>query len=753
MKKILYLFLLIFILFQLSSCKKKKEQAEEMKNLEAIVTFISGDAYVLSETGILPAVIGNILKEGDSLKTASDSYIEILITGNSVIRMDENTELSIERLASVGTHSDISMSLLTGSIINKVEKIITPPAEAGSINYSIRTPSAAFGVRGTEFLVSSSETEKILLAVKSGKVRMIPHSDVIERLKGKAPAGDANIEAFIKLAEESFPVVTGGSEITITPDLSAEILKPLSLVEKGLDDLKNEKIPMNALHEIISSSSATAISEAEKTFALVKSIDNANLEKLKITDFMQVHDKNEKFKEVVFRTNPIDAKIYFDSSFIGIGSASALLAADRTVKVTVEHEKYEPFDKEFVISEITEKPYIITLKPREPARGYFEISVLPSDAEIYIGNSLAGRGMHTGSYNPGTRLNVSLQRKEYKTEELSVEIKEGETVKRNIALPVLLVPYTFDTGFDKVDTIIPAGRSYCTFVSSGNGFSVIDAEGKTLFKNNDAAATAPVFAGKNLLFVSENIFKAIDTTSWKEAGNIVLEQAPYSAPVVEGNSILINSGDSILVIDNSDFKISRKIKVPDSVVSYPYLSNNRILAVTDKGVLQVFGQEETPLSSIPVTLGNPGGVSIAMSNNLGYFASLNGSINAIDLQTGNLLWGGKFQPNASGELPHISASDRGIILFSNNTLKFFKPNGEEIKEIEKVKSFCLGENSLIYAASENGRITAYNPTTGLAVRYADTALPVESIVYKDGKIHAATENGKYVIINPLAFGQ
>ena len=748
---LLYLFLLIFILFQLSSCKKKKEQAEEIKNLEAIITFISGDAYILSEKGILPAVIGSSLKEGDSLKTASDSYIEILITGSSVIRMDENTELSIERLSVTRTNSDIAMSLLTGSIVNKVEKIIAPPAEAGS--YSIRTQGAVLGVRGTEFLISSLEPEKVLLAVKSGKVHMIPHPDVVERLKEKAPTGDTNIENFIKLVEESFPDVTGGSEITIAPDLSAEILKTLSIVEKGLDDLKSEKIPMKELHEIISTSSLATVSEAERTLAMVKNIDNANIEKLKITDFMQVHDKNEKFKEVIFRTDPAGAKIYFDNSFIGHGSISALLAENRTVSVTAEHEGYEPFEKEFVISEITEKPYIITLKPGAPARGYFEISVVPADAEILIGNRLVGKGVYRGSFDPGTKLNVSLQRKEYKSEELSVEIKEGETVKRSIALPVLLVPYSFDTGFDKIDKIVSAGRSFCTLVSGKNGFSVIDAEGKTLFKNSDTLTATPVFAGGKLLFISENLFKAIDTAGWKEAGNIELEESLYRVPVVDGNSVLINSGDSILVIDNNDFKVSRKIKVPDSVVSYPYLSNNRILTVTDKGVLQIFGQEETPVSSIPITLGNPGGVSIAIGNNLGYFANLNGSINAIDLQTGNFLWGGKYQPDASGNLPYISASERGIIIYSNNALKFFKLNGEEIKEIEKVKSFCLGENSLVYAASENGRITAYNSMTGLAVRYADTALPIESIVFQNGKIHAATENGKYVIINPAAFKQ
>ncbi len=744
----LYLFLLISILFQVSSCKKKKEQAEEIKKLDAVVTFVSGDVFVISENAILPAIVGNILKIGDSLKTASDSYLEILIDGKSVIRMDENTELAIERLVSSGTETDISVSLLSGSIINKVEKIVS-----SSENYSVKTKSAAFGVRGTEFMVSSPESGEPVLAVKSGSVQMIPHSDVIERLKEKAPARDENVETFIKLVEESFPVVTGGSEIAITPDLSAEILKSLSTVETAVDDVRAGRLRARDLSEVVSSSSITARSEAEKTLALVKSIDNANLEKLKITDFMQVYDNSEKLKEVIFKTEPAGARIYFDGSFIGLGSVSALLAEGRTVKVTAEYEGYESFEKELVISEITEKPYIITLKPKEPAKGYFELSVLPADAEIFIGNRGAGRGMYTGSYAPGTKLDISVQRKEYKTENLSVEIKEGETLKRNIALSVLLVPYSFDTGFNKADAIIPAGRGYYTVSSSGNGFSVINSEGKTLFKNSDANAGVPVFSGGKLLFVSENNFKAIDTASWKEAGTIELEEAPYRTPVLDGNSVLINSGDSILVVNNADFKLGRKVKVPDTVVSYPYSYNSRILTVTDKGVLQVFGQEDTPLSSVPVTLGSPKGISIAVNSNVGYFANVNGSINAVELQTGNFLWGGKFQPDILGKLPYLSASERGIMIYSNNALKFFKLSGEEIKEIEKVKSFCQGENFLIYAASETGRITAYNPVSGAAVKYADTGISLESIVYRDGKIHGASENGKYVVINPAAFRQ
>ena len=742
---LLYLFLLISVLFQLSSCKKKKEQVEEIKKLDAVVTFISGDAYILSENAILPALIGNTLKEGDSVKTADDSYIEILITGNSVIRMDENTELSIERLVNAGKDTNVALSVIAGSIVNKVEKI------AASEDYLVKTKSSAFGVRGTEFMVSSAGPEKVVLAVKSGSVQMIPHSDVVERLKEKAPAKDENIGNFIKLAEENFPLVTGGSELTVTPALSAEILKTLSMAENAVDDVKSGKITARDLQGILSKSSVAVMSETEKALAMVKAIDNANLEKLKITDFMQIYDKDAKFKEVAFRTEPAGAKIYFDGSFMGYGSVTALLAEQRTIKVAAEHEGYEFFEKEFLVSGITEKPYVINLKSREAAKGYFEISVLPSDAEIFIGNKSLGKGRYAGAYDPGTMLNVSVQRKEYKTENLSVEIKEGAASKRSISLSALLVPYVFDTGFDKVDTIISTGRSYCTLVSKGNGFSVINEEGKTIFKNSDVSAAAPVFSGGKFLFVSGNTFKAMDIVGLKEAGNIELEEAPYRAPVVDGNSILINSGDSILVVNNSDFKISRKIKVPDKVVSYPYAYNNRILTITDKGVLQVFGQEETPLSSVPVAVGNPKGMSIAASGNAGYFANVNGSISAVELQTGNLLWSEKFQPDNSGKLPYVGASERGVIVCSNNILKFFKPSGETVKEIEKVKSFCFGENSLIYAVSENGKITAYNPVTGLAVKYADTGISLESIVYRDGKIHGAAENGKYVVINTAAF--
>jgi len=759
---LLYFFLIIFIIFHFSSCRREPVPVQVAeRNLNAVITFISGDAYIFSENTILPAAIGDILSPGDTVRTATDSFLEILITGNSVIRMDGNTELSIDRLAIVGADSDVVMSLVSGTIINKVERMV------GS-DHSIRTNSAVFGVRGTEFLVSASgaDSDDIVLAVRSGSVQMIPHLDVVERIMEKAPEGDENIEAFIQLVEERFPLVAGGSEIVITPDLSAEILTTLLAVENAVDNLIRGNIVIRDFHEIILNSSAAIISDAEKALALVQDISEANLEKLRITDFMQIHDQDETLKEVIFRTEPARARIYFDGVFIGLGSVNALLAERRTIRVSAEHEGYEVYEKEFIVSEIAEKPYIITLRPKEPARGYFEISVSPSDAEIFIGGRSVGRGRHIASYSPGTMLNVSLQRREFRTENLSVEIREGETLRRNIALEALLIPYTFDTGFSSLDRITPAGRNHFVFVSSGNGFSVVDTEGRVLFRNNDAAAAAPVFAGGNLLFVSGDAFRAINTVTWREAGVIELDAtaAPFREPVVHGNLVLINSGDSILVINGNNFEVSRRIRVPDTVVSYPFFYNNRVLTVTNRGVLQIFGhadygsQAETPISSIPVTLGSPQGMGIAVSSNIGYFANVNGSVNAIDLQTGSFLWEGRFRPAAAdalalGRLPQISASERGVIIYSNNTLKFFNPRGEEVREIERVKSFCTLEGTLVYVVSESpaGRITAYNPVNGVAVKHADTGMVLKSIVFRDGRIHGATRNGQYVIINPAAF--
>ncbi len=737
------LFLSASLLFQLGSCKKG-ETAPETKELDSVITFISGEATIISENSSRQADIGSRPRSGDVIRTAADSYLELLVDSNAVIRMDSSTELSLDRLLSSGEEAEMGFSLLAGTVISKVGKLT---AKEG---FSIKTSSAAFGVRGTEFLVSSVPSGGDILAVKSGSIQLVPYPDLVGKLKSEAGENEA-LASYIKIIEEDFPLVASGSEISLLPGQLDDISASLSEALAAAENKKSGKITSENLSGTVMRLSAAALDEALKVSSLVKPVSAENLDKLGATDSMNIHSVDDILKEIILKTDPAGAEIYLNGVLAGYGSLSALMAEERIIKITVTHEGYVPFEKEIAVSGITEKPYLIKLEKREPEKGYVEVSVSPPDAEIYIGSEGPFKGTYRNGFDPGSRIKISVRKKEYREQNLEIEVSKGITEKRKVSLELLLVPYSYDTGLESADLIVPAGKGYFAFTKEGGLLSVVSSEGKSVFRSAEAVKEEPVFLDGMIAYVSGNALKALDAQGWKESGSLELEETAYGKPLASGGSLYINSGDSVLQVSGKQLAVARKIKVPDRIVSNPVLYDGKLLTVTDKGVLQIFGDGDTPLSSVPVSMGNPEGMSGAVSGDTGYFAATGGSLVSVDLKSGKFLWSGSFTKSGPGTLPAVIASSDVVSVLSGGTLKFFTPSGATAGEVAGISSFCGGEGQLVYASTLSGRITAYNPSTGAAVKQADTGLPLQSIVFRDGKIHAADGNGRYAVINPGAF--
>lgn len=743
----LYIFLSFLIIFQISSCRKKTEIPVQEEELESVITFISGDAEILSDGSSVPAVIGDRPKQGNVLKTSADSYLELLIDNKSIIRMEGDTELAISRLSSLENNADIGLSLITGTVLSKVEKLVTDE------NFSVKTASAAFGVRGTEFMVSAGADGKgsALVAVRSGTIQLLPYPDEVERLKERPDSKSGDLAGVISAVEEKFPLITEGMEITLDQESFDKVRLTLSEAEKTADNLKEEKISAEDAASFFLQAESLISAEAENAALAVKKLSDENAEKLRTTDTMIIKGTGEEFAEIIIKAEPAGSKIYLDNNFAGFTSLSALYSREKVVKVTAEMEGFVPFEKEIAVSEIEGEPYIIKLLPAEPEKGYAEISVTPSDAEIYIGDKGPFKSTYRGSFDPGEKLKISIRKKEYREENFELDIKKGITEKKRINLQLLLVPYSFETGFQRVESIAPADNGYYALTGSSGLFSVISSEGKTVYTASEAIRGNPVFSGGKLAFVSGTNLKALDLSSWQEAGTLVLENSRYQKLVADGDYLFINSGDSVLKIEGSGLTLSRKVKVPDTIVSNPLPSGERLLTVTDKGVLQIFGADDTPLSSIPVAMGNPLGMSGAVERDTVYFAGSLGTISAVDIKTGKFLWSGSFPSGEEGVLPGIIASAEGVALFSGSILKFFKTDGTVSGEAGGVIAFCKGDGGTVYAAMPGGVITVYDIATGNMVKKGETGIPVTSLIYSDGKIHVSGADGKYSVINPEAF--
>ena len=113
----------------------------------------SGTVQYKSSESWTNAQSGMALKQGYSLKTLSGSSASIILA-NSVMRMDENTEISLDSMDS----GKVSISQIIGKTWTKLFKI------SGISSYEISTPDAIATVRGTAFGVESGNETRIAVA-------------------------------------------------------------------------------------------------------------------------------------------------------------------------------------------------------------------------------------------------------------------------------------------------------------------------------------------------------------------------------------------------------------------------------------------------------------------------------------------------------------------------------------------------------------------------------------------------------------
>ena len=117
------------------------------------VTFAEGEVrYLKSKSSSWKDVeIGDVLKEGGSVKTGADSLVDLKFNDGTGMRITENSIFSIDDVSLV----NVSVGLEKGGLISKFTK------KFSAQEFSVHTPSAVAGIRGTEliFKVTDNSSE------------------------------------------------------------------------------------------------------------------------------------------------------------------------------------------------------------------------------------------------------------------------------------------------------------------------------------------------------------------------------------------------------------------------------------------------------------------------------------------------------------------------------------------------------------------------------------------------------------------
>jgi hypothetical protein len=151
--------------------KEEPLSGTQIRANKGVITFLEGQAQVkkAGETQWVSAHPNMILYEQDQIKVLAKSRAELIVDNQTVMRLSENTLLTIQKLEEeTNTQKETSrIDLSLGKLWVKAAKLFNPASR-----YDVRTPTSIAGVQGTVYQVKIMEDASTNIQVFQGMVNV-----------------------------------------------------------------------------------------------------------------------------------------------------------------------------------------------------------------------------------------------------------------------------------------------------------------------------------------------------------------------------------------------------------------------------------------------------------------------------------------------------------------------------------------------------------------------------------------------------
>lgn len=246
------------------SCKKQQDTVVASQGL---INFTIGDVKLITSAGEQIAKVGDVIKEGTTIVTKGDKSQAEIFFGDNAVKVLGNTSVEVKKLLTNITKqsSDSEFFVNNGAVFSRVKKL------GKNDSYSVKSPTATAGVRGTEFLVEE-QNGKASVACIDGKVECIDN------------ANPGNM-AVIEKNEEA--VVVPGQNI-VKQQISADRLKMLDIIRN-----------IKEVREDIRQQYQKAVEDIRKQYEEAKKQYREDVEKVREEAKKAVEDQRARDKEAV----------------------------------------------------------------------------------------------------------------------------------------------------------------------------------------------------------------------------------------------------------------------------------------------------------------------------------------------------------------------------------------------------------------------------------------------------------------------
>lgn len=273
-------FALIFIY---SSSFAVKQRVATLTNVKGTVMVKSGKAQWA------PAADRMELKEGDQLRTEGGSSTIIRMDDGSMVKLGPLAAMTVSNLKAAGKNNQTSLDVETGKTWSRVRKL------SGESDFSVSTPTAIAGVRGTYFSAEVEQTSASTIDVFDGSVAVSsvnnPDQAVVVGASQRttvapdqsptAPAGipaDEETAGRSGFSNEEFTAATFDLQISVNP----QVVEPGQNATVTLQVYKNGQ-PYRAEAKVALTLSGSAVFTGTGTSELEATTDSNGSLSLEIT--------------------------------------------------------------------------------------------------------------------------------------------------------------------------------------------------------------------------------------------------------------------------------------------------------------------------------------------------------------------------------------------------------------------------------------------------------------------------------------
>jgi len=154
-----------------STPEKKKEKQLFVKKVHAtqgVVTWVEGAATLISRDGSAPQAlaVNTIVYPEDVIETGGDGRVELIINRETVVRLRENTQVTVEAFRNTKENKGKSkVGFSVGSVWTKMKKFKDKVSR-----FELTLPTAIAGVHGTVYQTSCAKDSSAEVKVYSGEV-------------------------------------------------------------------------------------------------------------------------------------------------------------------------------------------------------------------------------------------------------------------------------------------------------------------------------------------------------------------------------------------------------------------------------------------------------------------------------------------------------------------------------------------------------------------------------------------------------